>query len=135
MKITLTIPPLIFVPVLAGAANIDQERSRVILTENITLSEQGKHSTLARCLDKSLKSNVGPSRVRALLLPAGRNEGGHYWSERSACDQRSALRWPLFWSERSVCASGANLGRPLFWSERRACAALECWQKQRWALF
>ena len=40
--------------------------------------------------------NFGPSGVRALPLAAGINEGGHYWSERSACDQRSALRWPLF---------------------------------------
>ena len=28
---------------------------------------------------------VGPSGVRALPLAAGINEGGHYWSERSAC--------------------------------------------------
>ena len=40
--------PLIFVPVLAGPAYIDQDSSRVILTENITLSAQGTHSTLAR---------------------------------------------------------------------------------------
>jgi hypothetical protein len=36
---------------------------------------------------------LGPSEVRAT---SGQHLGGHYWSERSACDQRSALRWPLF---------------------------------------
>jgi hypothetical protein len=33
----------------------------------------------------------GPSGVLALPLAAGINEGGHYWSKRSECDQRSNL--------------------------------------------
>jgi TRAP-type C4-dicarboxylate transport system permease small subunit len=34
-----------------------------------------------------------------------------FWSERSAFDQRSALRWPLFWSERR-CAVTAVAKTP-----------------------
>ena len=40
----------------------------------------------------------GPIGVRALPMPAGTNEGGHYWSKRSACAARGCWhkrRWPL----------------------------------------
>ena len=37
-----------------------------------------------------------------------------FWSERSACDQRSNLGRPLFWSERSACASGQHSGGHYF---------------------
>ena len=42
---------------------------------------------------------LGPSGVRVLPLAAGISEGGHYWSERSACadlDCWHKRRWPLF---------------------------------------
>ena len=59
----------------------------------------------------------GPSGVRALPLAAGRNKGGHYWSERSACAALGCWhkrRWPLFWSERSACDQRSNLGGHYF---------------------
>ena len=46
-----------------------------------------------------LNPAFGPSGVCALPLAAGRNEGGHYWSEQSACAALGCWhkrRWPLF---------------------------------------
>ena len=42
-------------------------------------------------------ATIGPSRVRALPLAAGINEGGHYWSERSACANSQHLGGHYFW--------------------------------------
>jgi hypothetical protein len=41
---------------------------------------------------------IGQTRLRALPLAAGRNEGDHYWSEPSACDQKSKLYLVFFFS-------------------------------------
>ena len=49
--------------------------------------------------DLTKKEIIGPSGVSALPLAAGINEGGHYWSERSACAALGCWqkrRWPLF---------------------------------------
>ena len=71
-------------------------------------------SVLRAPAEQTKVATIGPSRVRALPLAAGINEGGHYWSEQSACAALGCWhkrRWPLFliyWYERVVCASRAN---------------------------
>ena len=49
--------------------------------------------------------------MRALSLAAGINEGGHYFIGPSEVRATSGA---TYWSERSACDQRSNLGRPLF---------------------
>jgi hypothetical protein len=75
---------------------------------------------------------IGPSGAVQTVSDNRRPLFSIFWSERSACDQRSALRWPLFWSERSAYDQRSALRWPLFWSER---SAYDQRSALRWPLF